>query len=746
MSVVEQYMTVIEDTASLLQRAQINLKKCPKQRLTQGYIETRLKCIEEYWNTFKEANQNLCKSTPRDKRADIPYFVNEDYFIIEDLYLCLEADLKDMLRGMQTRSKEQQSTSYSNVNVEERTSQVKLPRIEIPLFQGKYEAWATYHDLFTSLVHNNTSLSKVQKLHYLKTSTAGEAAYLLKHIQVTDNNYNQAWDILKNRYGNRRMILASILKRLFGQKKISTQSAYNIRSLLDTTSECINNLHNLSIPTDSWDPVIIYLVVQKLDLESHKEWEEYAYKENSEDLPSWTELKKFLESKFRTLELVNPYTSSSIKERPVATKERTFHATTTEKTCFMCKENHTLCHCKEFAKMDPQQRSHYVKTNNLCYNCLLPGHTVFKCRIAMTCRICHRRHHSLLHEDKNNNANTSGHLEKSLQPNVSAHFRVEERDYNTVIASNYSSNCGKETAFLATAMVTVKNKKGHTVVLRALIDQGSEQSFISEKAAQLLQLERTPIKATVVGMGSMKSQLKQVVQVQVSSKWDNNSSHHISAYVMSKQLTTKIPQRVVTGHKWQHVQGLILADPIYYKPGVIDLLLGVKVYSKIIENQLIKGPPGTPSAQKTSLGWILFGEINTAPSNEPLVVMHAQVDVEENIKIRNGNTENTVRERNKNPKFKEKCTTFMEHALQNEINIKKCTGCSYLPKHMKTIGVSCREKKQSKQMVKSSKCSYGLCQCIQKKIDVLPWWTFSAGNARKISTMKPLNPVHMSSV
>ncbi|XP_072934991.1 uncharacterized protein [Epargyreus clarus] len=56
-----------------------------------------------------------------------------------------------------------------------RTAQVRLPRIELPTYSGKYEEWPTFQDLFVSLVHNNTSLSDVQKLHYLKCSVAGEA-------------------------------------------------------------------------------------------------------------------------------------------------------------------------------------------------------------------------------------------------------------------------------------------------------------------------------------------------------------------------------------------------------------------------------------------------------------------------------------------------------------------------------------------------------------------------------------------
>lgn len=131
-----------------------------------------------------------------------------------------------------------------------------------------------------------------------------------------------------------------------------------------------------------------------------------------------------------------------------------------------------------------------------------------------------------------------------------------------------------------------------------------------------------------MGVGSMRADIKHVVQVQIQSKWDRNFILPIQAYVMAKQLTTKIPTRTIPRRDWQHIKGLNLADPTYLKPENIDLLLGVKEYSQILQQDLIKGPPGSPSAQKTSLGWILFGEIDT-DSEEHLVVLHHQVDVED---------------------------------------------------------------------------------------------------------------------
>lgn len=622
----QQLLSVLEDTANLLRKTQNNLRKCPKQRLTKGYIEARMKTIDEYWQTFKSAHQDLVKITPKAHKGTLPYFVNEEFFIYEDIYSVLQGDLKDMIIALSGSSAvEPGSANSSFILANQQNKLIHLPKIQLPKFSGTYESWQTFEDLFTSLVHNNTSLSDVQKLHFLKTSVTHGAETLLKHIQVTDSNYAHAWDILKTRYGNKRLILNHSMRRLFNQKKMTSQSASQLKGLLDTTTECLHSLNTLSIDTSSWDPVLIYLLVQKLDSETHKNWEEYAYKEDSECIPTWSDLKKFLETKFRTLELTN---QNTITKDYKPTKERSFHAATpvTEKVCVMCKDNHTLSHCKDFCKLEPNKRSEFVKEKHLCYNCLVPGHSAFKCKLPVSCRLCHRRHHSLLHEKKDTKPEDSSVTSSPATTHVEDEQTIQ---VNTMMTSQCSAK--QRVALLATAVVEATSEQGHTILLRALIDQGSEAAFISEKATQLLKLERQPIKGSVIGVGSTRTEMKHVVQLQIRSQWDRNYCLPVKAYVMPKQLTTRIPMKTISTPEWSHIQGLNLADPTYFMPGSIADLLGVKEYAEILQNNLIKGPPGSPSAQKTNLGWILFGEVYTTQQDK-YVVMHHSVDIEDMLK------------------------------------------------------------------------------------------------------------------
>ncbi|XP_063391167.1 uncharacterized protein LOC134676697 [Cydia fagiglandana] len=410
---------------------------------------------------------------------------------------------------------------------------------------------------------------------------------------------------------------------------MTTQSAAQLKVLLDTTSECLHNIQNLNVSVDSWDPLVIFLLVQKLDPETHKDWEEHAYKSDSEPLPKWNDFKEFLEAKFRTLELL----TNNTKEVKSNKERSTCHVATPtfeNRNCVMCKESHTLCHCKEFTKMEPTERSEYVKNNNLCYNCLVPGHSASKCRVPVSCRICHRRHHSLLHQLKQTEPVAPTSPSQPLASSLHVVEDIEEVQANTVIALHL--NTRQNSALLATAVVEARSNQGHIIPLRALIDQGSEESFISEKAAQLLKLDRQHVRGSITGLGPMKTEINHVCELQIKSQWDKTFILPVKAYVMSKQLTKKLPKKHIVQQPWPHLQGLQLADPNYNNSGPIDLLLGVRVYARILQADLVKGPPGTPCAQRTDLGWILFGESDSTSQEDSYLVMHHQVDIEDTLK------------------------------------------------------------------------------------------------------------------
>lgn len=75
-------------------------------------------------------------------------------------------------RGQAGLSLHSSEKNQIDINV----TQFKLPTINLPSFSGNNEDWLSFSDSFQSLIHKNETLSDIQKLHYLKSSSKDESS------------------------------------------------------------------------------------------------------------------------------------------------------------------------------------------------------------------------------------------------------------------------------------------------------------------------------------------------------------------------------------------------------------------------------------------------------------------------------------------------------------------------------------------------------------------------------------------
>lgn len=592
------------DILSNIQKSYINYKKSPKERINLSYVEARLDTLEEQWNNFSCNHNKIVSEVSDNEFQKSNYNLTNMYEKGMEKYIEYKSELKSYL----LKNKDHVSSEFHcKENSKQSTSNniVKLPKIEIPTFSGKYTEWTSFRDLFISLIHNNKSLDGVQKLHYLKGHLTGEAEQLLRHQPITESNYDVCWKQLDERYNNKRYLCNCILKRLMNQRPLTTESSSAIKELLDTTNECLYGLQNIGVSISSWDVLIIYIISLKLDSESRRQWEQKS-SETFDELPTIKQFREFMEHRFRSLEFLD---SKIVKQTPKTNfNVKTHHVTTV--VCVYCNEGHKLCFCKGFVKESLEKRREFVQSNGLCFNCLGPNHSAYTCRVSTRCRVCKRKHHSLLHP-KN---------VKSTEPEDACESAAQSSSQDEHLVTCFSNVHSQ--VLLATAMVTAESKSGNRCALRSLLDQGSQASFITESAVQLLGLKKVPNMSLISGLGSDQGASiasKYMVRIKIQSRLDSNFVVIVNAHVL-KKLTTILPKTKLI-QLWSSVSDVKLADPAYHIPSKIDLLLGADVYGQILIEGLIKGPPGYPVAQNTKFGWILSGQIGVS-SNADSVVCH----------------------------------------------------------------------------------------------------------------------------
>ncbi|XP_029174737.1 uncharacterized protein LOC114943315 [Nylanderia fulva] len=250
--------------------------------------------------------------------------------------------------------------------------------------------------------------------------------------------------------------------------------------------------------------------------------------------------------------------------------------------------------CRDFKAKTVNERKAFIETSKRCYNCL-GNHFLSRCQSKKNCLTCDARHHTMLH-----GAPTSSLSAEATTRATTLTTTLQHQDHKAVL--------------LATARVNIADRYGSPHAVRALIDQCSEVSIISETLAQRLRLPRVSTDLSIFGIGGTRSgSARGKVTLHVTSDV-TNAELSVVAFVLSR---ISLQQGSVSRgeRSWPHLKGLQLADPRFLDDDPAELLLGAEVYSLILEEGLRKGDSRMPIAQQTSLGWILSGGYDATSVN-----------------------------------------------------------------------------------------------------------------------------------
>lgn len=596
-------------------------------------IKFKLDRGEKYWEEFCYLSSKLLQAEINEDEATE---LSEEYEIVQDIYqhtiICLERFLSECEKGELEKDREKVDLNSTllllaqniqgNRNNDD-SNNIRIPPIEIAEFKGDYLQWASFRDLFESLIHTNRKLKPVQKLQYLKSKIGGEAGQIIKHLQITNENYDAAWRLVNERYNNEKYLISNHVQKLFNQPQLKNEKASEIRGLLDNTSGTLFALKNLGQKIEYWDCIVVYLITQRLPPLSFKLWEQQMSEVDRQ--PSFGQIKDFLEKRFRTLEAIEGSQKNGVeKHRPDRfhshernfVRQKLFHVAAANKLqCGICNGGHSIHTCSKFNNMLPVERNMIIKNKNICGICLM-GHETKTCRSNFRCFKCGGKHHTALHVQNNNNGprNVDG---KSL--------------YNNKNENSTSSYVAKsdDSVLLATAMVKVRASDGTFQILRALIDQGSMATFVTENAAQALRLPRDKCYTHISGIGGDKGVMsKGSVKIVLTARYPTTFTLQTNAMVMNK-LTSWLPQYTIGLDKLNNVNRLVLADPNFNKPGKVDMILGADVFGEIILQGVLKG---YPLAQETELGWVLSGKIPAIDNKNTAVCLMVQANLDEQLK------------------------------------------------------------------------------------------------------------------
>ncbi|XP_076291065.1 uncharacterized protein LOC143214212 [Lasioglossum baleicum] len=602
----EDVMLEQEAAMRSLVRVLLNVKKLGQNNFTVAKLQQRREFLKDAYAQCREIDRRLQAFRRLEGAEKVAYFKDEQFSLCEDEHHVAADFIADHIDKLQ-KSGPASSAPTMPAAAQSRSD---LPRIGLPTFSGEPTKWESFRDKFTSLIINDESLSDVKRLHHLNSCVKGEAENLICNLPVTDANFKIAWDTLVQRFDNKRDLIQEHLKTLYSLPHASDAS--ELRSLRDKAHKTLQALRNLERPVDTWDDMIVYLLVSRLDRSSRKAWE--LKLGESTEYPTYADLDKFIATRIRALGALQsiPKQSKRVVQTHVATSNRLSRPRDAPLVCSLCKTEHLLNACPLFKSKTTSQRFDFVKGERRCLNCLSQKHSVNACPSKYACQKCGRRHHTLLHFDST--PNRSDVHDPSSSP-------ASPPSTSNQVALHVSSHTAFATPriLLATAWVIVTSVAGRRECVRALLDQGSATTLMTESLAQRLRVPRRRVSVAITGIGNREINARHAATIEIASKRGTGPTLSTTALILTS-LTRYVPERSDQSISWHHTRDLDLADENPTSSDPIDLIIGADLYGFILVEGLRAGSMYEPIAQNSIFGWFLSGPAGSTKSTSYPVV------------------------------------------------------------------------------------------------------------------------------
>ncbi|KAH8345408.1 hypothetical protein KR084_008277, partial [Drosophila pseudotakahashii] len=562
-------------------------RKDAMSRKTAIYFQKRLQKVDDLKTNFLETHTRMVCT---EGFEETPYYLKGLASEFEERYLEVYCSIDESYK--QTHAPEPPPVTPQPLHKAEPAIRVNLPQIPVPKFSGNIIEWPGFYDII----------------------------------------YNP------------RIVFAHHMNALYNLSTLHKEKAKDLRSLLSTVKVCTGALQRISGMAKEPTHWLAHYVSTKLPKETHAAWEHYLG--SNTEVPSFLKLEQFLNDRLVTIDGIENRNASFAQQlRPStdSTRRIQYHNTQTRAPsnlrCVHCGSSHILRRCPAFLSMDSYQRKELAIRFKLCINCLGTTHTHSRCTSTRNCQQCGQRHHTLLHHPQRPPhpqetqstpvTNTSG-----IQPAFTAAQTPQFSNSSLNCLTAVSSNAPIRSILLATARVHIINPKtGQEATINALLDHRSEATLVSKHTVQSLRLKKVSTRTTIAGVGAIKTQqCKATVSFSIRPPSSSSPSLEVGTAYVLNSLTAFLPGHSILSRNWEHLTGLALADPQFYRSKRIDIIIGADLLSQILLPGLRTGSAAEPMAQNTIFGWVLSGQAGSAEPNQQLHCYHTAIDTEHLLK------------------------------------------------------------------------------------------------------------------
>ena len=517
-------------------------------------------------------------------------------------------------------------------------SVVRLPRLELQPFEGDPLKWPEFWQVFEATIHERNDLAEVMKFSYLKGNLRSEAALAIEGIPLTAANYSVAVSILKNKFGQHQIIVASLYSRL-----IQLPSAANTFSSIKETVEIMEKLlRQLAAQGENLDsqPVLTQQLVSKFPLPLVTKLQE----QRTDVLSPWTmkELRHCLaqyvtvQSTIRSLSEMTPFASSVSADKSYAKSATEVENLGTvhllggkvsnlprlTPTCIFCQQQHYNDECTVYDSI--AARKQRLLELRRCFICLQLNHIAATCPRRTQDKLCthcrQRGHNRALcpAATKNTRANSStGDALTKRSSALMASVEIPQsatREHVQVVAASGAhghTSVPGNSVLLQTASCDVLDAAGQPHPARILLDSGSQRSFITNSLARRLGLKpelKETISLSTLTATHSKTIHTDLVTVKIQLRDGSSANLHVNSI---PTITNELARPAIPERDLEYIRVMdatSLADTIPTSPETIhvDILVGSDYFWQFVECSHVTLPSGLQLVQ-SKFGYLLAG-------------------------------------------------------------------------------------------------------------------------------------------
>lgn len=194
---------------------------------------------------------------------------------------------------------------------------LRLPNLKLAEFNGDYTKWMFFKNSFETTVHQERHLMPMQKLEYLVGVLSGEALNVIQGYAICNENYEHAWQLLKDTYDNKMITIETHLVDVLNFPALTEENkADSIRQFVWHIRTHMTSLQSLGQPVEQWEAVLLHLAKKKIDFADQRDWQNMIKDRPTANMPTIEEFLKFLLDRCTTLRILNQGKARPVKSGP----------------------------------------------------------------------------------------------------------------------------------------------------------------------------------------------------------------------------------------------------------------------------------------------------------------------------------------------------------------------------------------------------------------------------------------------